>query len=38
MAIYWFLSGIIALIQTLIMQKVAEKQKAKAKFAKYTTK
>ena len=38
MGIYWFITALIALGQTLLTQKLAERASKKAKYAKYKTK
>ena len=38
MGIYWFITALIALGQTLLTQKLAERANKKAKYAKYKTK
>jgi len=38
MTIYWFVTALIALGQSLLMQKIASKQNEKGKYAKYKTK
>ena len=38
MAIYWFISAIISLAQSLIVRAVGKAKKPKSQFAKYKTK